>query len=225
MAGVPMPARDPEAEKRDAERASLHDVMELAATAFSRRQLQIGGRRASRAPICATAACRRPRSRRSASGYAPDSRNALKEHLAGKGVAKEQIEACGLVVFGPDIPVSYDRFRNRVMFPIEDARGRVIAFGGRALSLRRSGEISQLARDRALPQGARPLQFGAGAQGTCRTGRGQDRAAAGRRRRLHGRDRARAGGFASVVAPLGTALTEDQLAASVADGAGADPLF
>ncbi len=37
-------------------------------------------------------------------GYAPESRNALKEFLAGKGVPKEQIEACGLVVHGPDIP-------------------------------------------------------------------------------------------------------------------------
>ena len=39
----------------------------------------------------------------------------------------------GLVVTGDDIPVPYDRFRDRVMFPISDWRGRVIAFGGRAL--------------------------------------------------------------------------------------------
>ena len=42
------------------------------------------------------------------------------------------IEA-GLLVAGDDIPVPYDRFRDRVMFPITDLRGRVIAFGGRAL--------------------------------------------------------------------------------------------
>ena len=39
----------------------------------------------------------------------------------------------GLLVSGDDIPVPFDRFRDRVMFPIADARGRVIAFGGRAL--------------------------------------------------------------------------------------------
>ena len=40
----------------------------------------------------------------------------------------------GLLVHGDDIAVPYDRFRDRIMFPIHDARGRVVAFGGRALS-------------------------------------------------------------------------------------------
>jgi DNA primase len=43
------------------------------------------------------------------------------------------IEA-GLVIAGEDVPVPYDRFRNRIIFPIRDGRGRVIAFGGRAMS-------------------------------------------------------------------------------------------
>ncbi len=42
--------------------------------------------------------------------------------------------ATGLLVTGDDIPVSFDRFRDRVMFPITDFRGRIVAFGGRALS-------------------------------------------------------------------------------------------
>ena len=46
----------------------------------------------------------------------------------------EQMAEAGLVISGDDIPVAYDRFRDRVMFPIRDPRGRVIAFGGRALS-------------------------------------------------------------------------------------------
>src|SRR6201997_2719419 len=66
-------------------------------------------------------------------GYAPNERFALKEHLGGAGVPVEDMVEAGLLVAGDDIPVPYDRFRDRVMFPITDARGRVIAFGGRAL--------------------------------------------------------------------------------------------
>src|SRR5690606_20128396 len=118
--------------RREKERASLTDVMELA-TRFFEQKLQGQEGAEARAYL-------RRRGITAATqqafriGYAPDSRNALKAHLAEKGAGKEQIEACGLVVFGPDIPVSYARFRDRVMFPIPDSRGRIIAFGGRALS-------------------------------------------------------------------------------------------
>ncbi|MEO8884079.1 MAG: toprim domain-containing protein, partial [Devosia sp.] len=67
-------------------------------------------------------------------GFAPDSRNGLKEHLAANGVSAQDMIDTGLVISGEDIAVPYDRFRTRVMFPISDFRGRIIAFGGRALS-------------------------------------------------------------------------------------------
>ena len=57
----------------------------------------------------------------------------LKEHLGSLGIPVEDMVEAGLLVSGDDIPVPYDRFRDRVMFPITDLRGRVIAFGGRAL--------------------------------------------------------------------------------------------
>ena len=66
-------------------------------------------------------------------GYAPADRFALKEHLGKEGVSVEDMIEAGLVIAGDDIPVPYDRFRDRVIFPISDWRGRVIAFGGRAL--------------------------------------------------------------------------------------------
>ena len=66
-------------------------------------------------------------------GYAPPERFALKEHLGAQGISAEDMIEAGLLVSGEDIPVPYDRFRDRVMFPITDLRGRVIAFGGRAL--------------------------------------------------------------------------------------------
>ena len=65
-------------------------------------------------------------------GYAPD--RGLKEHLLAKGFTLLDIAKCGLVIEpegGARAP--YDRFRSRVMFPIQDQRGRVIAFGGRII--------------------------------------------------------------------------------------------
>jgi DNA primase len=67
-------------------------------------------------------------------GYAPGERFALKEHLGEQGVPVPDMVEAGLLIAGDDIPVPYDRFRDRVMFPIHDFRGRIIAFGGRALS-------------------------------------------------------------------------------------------
>ena len=66
-------------------------------------------------------------------GYAANERFALKEHLGKLGVSTDAMVEAGLLVSGEDIPLPYDRFRERVIFPITDLRDRVIAFGGRAL--------------------------------------------------------------------------------------------
>src|SRR5438045_9723271 len=65
-------------------------------------------------------------------GYAPDSLEALSTHLRQKGATQEQLEKSGLVV-KKDEGGSYDRFRGRLMFPVFDAQGKPIAFGGRIL--------------------------------------------------------------------------------------------
>jgi DNA primase len=141
-------------------------------------------------------------------GFAPDSRNALKEFLAGKGVAKEQIEACGLVVHGPDVPVSYDRFRDRIMFPILSSREKVIAFGGRAMSpdapakYLNSNETELFHKGNVLYNFARARRAtqGANGEGTIIAVEGYMDVIA-----LH------QAGVENAVAPLGTALTENQL--------------
>ncbi|EPE97818.1 DNA primase [Rhizobium grahamii] len=206
MAGVAMPIADPVMEKREKERTSLLDVMELATT-FFQDQLQTANGARARAYL-------RDRGLTGRTietfrlGFAPDSRNALKEFLAGKGVAKEQIEACGLVVHGPDIPVSYDRFRDRIMFPILSSREKVIAFGGRAMSpdapakYLNSNETELFHKGNVLYNFARARRAtqGASGEGTIIAVEGYMDVIA-----LH------QAGVENAVAPLGTALTENQL--------------
>ena len=131
MAGVPLPKISHEDEARDARRKTLHDVMELAAKFFqdtlaARTGAKARGYLADRGLDPATQLKFRL-------GYAPGERFALKEHLGSHGIPAEDMVEAGLLISGDDIPVPFDRFRDRVMFPITDLRGRVIAFGGRAL--------------------------------------------------------------------------------------------
>ncbi|VIO69021.1 DNA primase [Bradyrhizobium ivorense] len=131
MAGVPLPAVTPDAARHEQHRRTLHDVMELAAKFFadtlaSRHGAKARGYLADRGLSPATQLQFRM-------GYAPPDRFALKEHLGAQGISTEDMVEAGLLVSGEDKPVPFDRFRDRVMFPITDARGRVIAFGGRAL--------------------------------------------------------------------------------------------
>src|ERR1700732_2121817 len=131
MAGLPLPAVTPDAARHEQRRKTLYDVMELAAKFFtdtlaSRNGAKARGYLGDRAISPATQLQFRI-------GYAPPERFALKEHLGSHGIPVEDMVEAGLLVSGDDIPLPWDRFRDRVMFPITDVRGRVIAFGGRAL--------------------------------------------------------------------------------------------
>src|ERR1700675_2940275 len=131
MAGVPLPAATPDAERHEQRRKTLHDVMELAAKFFadtlaSRVGAKARGYLADRAISPATQLQFRI-------GYAQGERFALKEYLGSQGISADDMVEAGLLIAADDVPVPYDRFRDRVMFPITDIRGRVIAFGGRAL--------------------------------------------------------------------------------------------
>lgn len=203
MAGVPMPARDEQAERRDRQRASLTDVMEMA-TAFFQERLQ--GSEGAKARAYLRDRGLTPATQQSFRlGYAPDSRNALKEFLASKGVDKAQIEACGLVVFGDDIPVSYDRFRDRIMFPIPDSRGKIIAFGGRAMSADVSAKYLNSPETELFHKGNVLYNFARARKAVARGGTViavegyMDVIALAQ------------AGFENAVAPLGTALTENQM--------------
>ena len=138
-------------------------------------------------------------------GFAPNSRSALSAHLKGKSFSAADMATAGMLISGDDIPEPYDRFRNRVIFPILDLKGRVIAFGGRALD--------KEAPAKYLNSPETPLFH----KGHILFNAARARAAA------HDKNRVIAvegymdvvalaeAGFTETVAPLGTALTEDQL--------------
>src|SRR5262245_15190657 len=131
MAGLPLPVVSKESEVREERRKTLHDVMELAAKFF---EATLAGRTGARARgYLADRGIDPATQLKFRLGYASSERFALKEHLGAHKVPVEDMVEAGLLVAGDDIPVPFDRFRDRVMFPITDLRGRVIAFGGRAL--------------------------------------------------------------------------------------------
>src|SRR5262249_32019212 len=130
-AGMPLPKVSHEDEARQERRKTLHDIVELAAKFFEATLAGAAGARAR--GYLADPGLEPATQVKFRLGYAPPDRFALKEHLGGQGVSAEDMIEAGLLVTGDDIPVPYDRFRDRVMFPIADPRGRVIAFGGRAL--------------------------------------------------------------------------------------------
>ncbi|MEM7300719.1 MAG: DNA primase [Pseudomonadota bacterium] len=202
-AGVPMPISDPKAIEREKQKATLFDVMELAAK-FFQDALQTAAGATARSYLRDRGLSQAVQNHFGL-GYAPQSRNALKEFLASKNIPKEQIEACGLVVHGPDIAVSYDRFRDRIMFPITDPRGRVIAFGGRALSsdvpakYLNSPETELFSKSNVLFNLGNARRAAA-KSGTMIVAEGYMDVIA-----MH------AAGIEHAVAPLGTALTPNQL--------------
>jgi DNA primase len=203
MAGVPMPARDERQEKREAERKSLIDVMELATKYFEAAlQHNIGARARGYLFERGVSAQSQTRFR---IGFAPDSRNGLKEHLALNGVSAQDMIDTGLVASRDDDPLTYDRFRNRVMFPITDFRGRVIAFGGRAMSPDVPAKYLN-SPETELFHKRQTLYNGQNARSAARDGSAVvvvegylDVIAAV------------SAGFEGTVAPLGTALTEEHL--------------
>jgi DNA primase len=131
LAGLPLPRTSREEEQREERQKSLYDVMDLAAKYFEQNLAsnvgaQARGYLSDRAIVPSTILEFRL-------GYATANRFGLKEYLGSKGVSVADMIETGLLIAGEDIPVPYDRFRDRVIIPIHDQRGRVIGFGGRAL--------------------------------------------------------------------------------------------
>src|ERR1700748_3853673 len=111
MAGMPLPAVTPDAARHEQRRRTLHDVMELAAKFFadtlaSKIGAKARGYLADRAIAPATQLQFRI-------GYAPGERFALKEYLGAQGIPVDDMVEAGLLIGGDEIPVPYDRSRDR----------------------------------------------------------------------------------------------------------------
>jgi DNA primase len=131
-AGLALPRVSPEAEAEEKARTSLHEALARAASYFSARLA--GGEGAAARAYLAGRGIDPGLQGRFGLGYALPEKYALRDHLAGAGVPVPTMIEAGLLIHGEDIAVPYDRFRERIMFPIHDSGGRVIAFGGRALA-------------------------------------------------------------------------------------------
>ena len=199
-AGMEVPASDPRAQQRAEQTAGLTDVMAAAQRWFAEQLHGIDGGEArdylAKRGIDAAVV------QRFGLGLAPNGRSRLKLALAGLG--EDNLIETGMLIKPEENGESYDRFRGRLMIPIRDARGRVIAFGGRILG---DGEPKYL-------NSPETILFDKG-----RTLYNLDRASPASRaaRRVIvvegymdaiALDKA---GIGEVVAPLGTALTERQL--------------
>ncbi|KAF2991246.1 DNA primase [Methylocystis sp. MJC1] len=202
LAGLPMPVETQEQREEDQRRATLGDALEWAAE-FFQKQLAAPAGREARAYLDRrqVSAASREKFRL---GFAPAERHALRDYLAGKGAAVEIMIEAGLLIHGDDIPVPYDRFRNRVMFPICDRGGRVIAFGGRAMEADAQAKYLNSPETPLFHKGATLYNLhnarkAAHDAGTVIAVEGYMDVIA-----------LTAAGFAHAVAPLGTALTPEQ---------------
>ena len=138
-------------------------------------------------------------------GFAPDRRDGMKAALGAQGIGEAELVAAGMIIKRDD-GSTYDRFRGRVMFPILDRRGRVVAFGGRILGSDKGVAKYLNSPETDLFHKGRLLYAMDSAQVAARAGQNlivtegyMDVIALYQ------------AGFEGAVAPLGTALTEEQI--------------
>ncbi|MGR3468172.1 MAG: DNA primase, partial [Shimia sp.] len=203
-AGLQMPERDPEAQKKADRRDVLLDVMDQAAR-FYQLQLRSGAGRAAKAYLEKRGLAEDAQARWGL-GFAPDGWQGLADHLKGKGIPEKDLIDCGLLKTSDRRQGGYDTFRNRIMFPIRDTRGRVIAFGGRAMDPNDNAKYLNSPETLLFDKGRTLFNHGPAREAA---GKGKPLIVAEGYMDVIALAEA---GFTATVAPLGTAVTEHQLA-------------
>ena len=201
--GMQMPARDPQAQARADRRTQLAEVMEQAVQ-YYRLQLKTAAAANARDYLAGRGLSEAAQERWGI-GFAPDQRQAVFGHLTGKSVAADLVIDAGLAAKPDDGGAPYDRFRGRIIFPIRDARGRAIALGGRAMDPNARAKYLNSPETELFDKGRSLYNHGPAREAA---GKGQPLIVAEGYMDVIALAEA---GFAATVAPLGTAITEDQL--------------
>jgi len=207
-AGLELPKADPEAEKRAARNKVAVNWMDAAQTFFMKCLRRDIGKDARE--YLKSRGLTGEDANRFGIGFAPDSFSALRDEMVQQGAKLDVLIEAGLLIKPDDNSREpWDRFRNRIMFPIHDPRGRLVAFGGRAMEkdakakYLNSPETALFHKGRVLyryPEARKALTSPQNAARGMIVAEGyMDVIALAKY------------GFDYAVAPLGTALTEDQL--------------
>ena len=202
QAGMSVPAETEEDRRRAEEAERLHRANEVA-LAFYREKLAAPAGAAARRYVFRERGLEEETVRRFAIGFAPDARDALDRHLREAGVRPEDAVAAGLSRVSEG--ARRDFFRNRVMFPLIAPGGRCVGFGGRALRDDVRAKYLNSAESPVFRKKRMLYHLGPAREAARRTGRiivaeGYMDVIA-----------LVAAGFGDAVAPLGTALSEEQL--------------
>lgn len=131
-AGVPLPAADPQAQEREQKRLGLQEWLELAQRWFAANLKRPPGKEARE--YLERRGLPADQWERFGLGYAPNSRTGLKDALVQRGARPADLVEAGLLISPEGGGQPYDRFRDRIIFPITDTRGRIVSFGGRAMN-------------------------------------------------------------------------------------------
>jgi DNA primase len=200
-AGMPMPAQDPRALEKASLATRLAEVMEMAVQHY---RLQLGTRAAEEArAYLARRGLSEAAQKRWEIGFASEDRHGLSKALLAKGVTPDLLLKAGLT--GEGQGGTYDRFWGRIIFPIRDARGRAIALGGRSLDPNARAKYLNSPQTDLFDKGRNLFNHGP-AREAC--GKGARLVVAEGYMDVIALVEA---GFGGAVAPLGTAVTEEQL--------------
>jgi DNA primase len=202
-AGMQMPARDPRAAEKADHRTQLVQVADEALK-FYRLQLKTGAGAAARRYLTDKRRLPEAAWERWELGWAPENAQMVVEALAAKGFSPELMVASGVVARSESGRL-YDRFHGRLIFPIRDGRGRVISFGGRSLDPNARAKYLNGPETDLFDKGRNLFNHAPAREAA---GKGAPLIVAEGYMDVIALSEA---GFRAAVAPLGTAVTEDQL--------------